>query len=87
MEEVGNFEDVVMKCFVFVGGGVQIRVFGVVYVCRCVGGVRVGCVGGVAWGCGWLCGGVGGVVVCGVCVCVVVADVFVVNRYWGIGIG
>ena len=43
LEEVGNFEDVVMKCFVFVGGdGVQIRVFGVVYVCTvCVGGVRV----------------------------------------------
>ena len=59
----------------------QIRVFGVVYVCRCVWGVRVGCVGVCAWGCGWLCGGVV------VCVCVVVADVFVVNRYWGIGIG
>ena len=27
----------------------------------------------VVWGCG--------------CMCVVVADVFVVNRYWGIGIG
>ena len=65
----------------------QIRVFGVVYVCRCVcvRGVRVGCVGVCAWGCGWLCGGVG-VWVC-VCVCVVVAVVFVVNRYWGIGIG
>ena len=67
----------------------QIRVFGVVYVCTvCVcAGVRVGCVGVCAWGCGWLCGGVGGVVVCVVCVCVVVAVVFVVNRYWGIGIG
>ena len=40
----------------------------------------MGCVGVCAWGCGWLCGGVVGV-------CVVVADVFVVNRYWGIGIG
>ena len=45
----------------------------------CVWGVRVGCVGVCAWGCGWLCGGVG-------CTCVV-AVVFVVNRYWGIGIG
>ena len=53
----------------------QIRVFGVVYVCGvcggvcvCVRGVRVGCVGVCAWGCGWGC-----VVVC---VCVVVAVVF-----------
>ena len=68
MEEVGNFEDVVMKCLW--GDGVQIRVFGVVYVCRCVcGGVRVGCVGVYAWGCGWLFVGVRGVVVCVVCVC------------------
>ena len=43
----------------------------------------LGCMRGmwvVVWGCR-------GVVVCVVCVCVVVADVFVVNRYWGIGIG
>ena len=38
----------------------------------------LGCVRGV-----WGVGGVWG----GGCVCVVVADVFVVNRYWGIGIG
>ena len=59
-------------------GGVRLGCVGV-----CVG-VRVGCVGVCAWGCGWLWGGV---VVCVVCVCVVVADVFVVNRYCGIGIG
>ena len=33
------------------------------------GGVRVGCVGVYAWGCGWLFVGVSGVVVCVVCVC------------------
>ena len=54
-------------------------------VCVCGGesgmccGVCVG-VWVVMWGCR-------GVVVCVVCVCVVVAVVFVVNRYWGIGIG
>ena len=32
-------------------------------------------------------GGVGGCVGVWFCMCVVVADVFVVNRYWGIGIG
>ena len=44
----------------------QIRVFGVVHVCRCVcEGVRVECVGVCAWGCESLCGGVWGcVVVC-----------------------
>ena len=42
----------------------------------CVRGGVGGCVGRVrVWLCVW-------------CVCVsVVADVFVVNRYWGIGIG
>ena len=44
----------------------------------------LGCMRGVV---GWLFVGVSGVVVCVVCVCVVVADVFVVNRYWGTGIG
>ena len=44
----------------------------------------LGCVRGGVGGC--VCGGGGCVGVC-VCVCVVVAVVFVVNRYWGIGIG
>ena len=39
------------------------------YVGVCVWGVRVGCVGVYAWGCGWLFVGVRGVVVCVVCVC------------------
>ena len=61
----------------------QIRVFGVVYVCRCVGGES-----GMCWG---VCVGVWvvvlGVWLCVWCVCVVVAVVFVLNRYWGTGIG
>ena len=44
-------------------------------------GVRVG-VWVVVRGCMGVCG-----CVCVVCVCVVAAVVFVVNRYWGIGIG
>ena len=58
------------------------------YVGVCVRGVRVGCVGGVCVGVWVVVWGVWGcAVLCVVCVCVVVAVVFVVNRYWGIGIG
>ena len=51
-------------------------------VCVCVRGSELDVLGYVR-------GGVGGCVgVCGcVCVSVVVVVVFVVNRYWGIGIG
>ena len=67
----------------------QIRVFVVVYVCTvCVCGGESGMCWGVCvgvWVVMWGCRGCG--CVCGVCVCVVVAVVFVVNRYWGIGIG
>ena len=40
-----------------------------------------------AWGVGGCVGVYGGVWLCVWCVCVVVPVVFVVNRYWGIGIG
>ena len=55
------------------------------YVGRCVGGESGMCRGVCAgvWVVVWGCRGCG--CVCGVCV--IVADVFVVNRYWGIGIG
>ena len=44
----------------------------------------MGCVGCVRGGVGDCVGVYGGV---WLCVCVIVAVVFVVNRYWGIGIG
>ena len=65
----------------------QIRVFGVVYVCRCVGG-ESGMVGVYAWLCGWLCGWFRGGVGrgCG-CVCGVCVLLWLMYLLWGIGIG